>query len=65
MAQLEGVRFKSVKREHLSRCSWIKQLREGQYEIAQTENWGKGEKKRQMRAASPGLGGKMLQREEE
>lgn len=35
MAGLERGRLKSVNRERLSSCSWIKQRREGECEIAQ------------------------------
>lgn len=65
MAGLERGRLKSVNRERLSSCSWIKQPREGECEIAQTENRGKREKRRQMKAASQGLREKMLQRQEQ
>lgn len=57
MGALEGGRFKSVQRQHLSGCSWIKQPREGECEITQTEKWGKN-RKATHEGTSRGLGGK-------
>ena len=60
---MEGVRFKSGKREYLSSCSEIKHPREAEGKIAQ-RTWGRREKEMD-EGSKPSVGGKMLQREDE
>lgn len=40
MVEPKGVRFRLVKREHLSSCSWTEKPREGELEITPGENQG-------------------------